>query len=391
MRRIVVAVAVAVAAVALFAVRDARADAPPLKVGLIATFSGGFTQAAKTSDAAIAAFVKEHGDTVAGRKLVIIRRDDGGNAPDTAKRLAQELIISDHVDFLMGLTFSPNAKAVGDISTSAKMPVFITNAASNGILEPNPYMARFSYTEGQLTVPLAQWALKNNIKSVYAIYLDYATGIDAAAGFQNAFTAGGGKIAGEVRVPLSAQDYSAYVQRIKDAHPQAVFAFLTVSGGPFLKAWDAAGGAQSGIKILATGDLTAESTLPALGDSALGVITAMNYSATHDSPLNRQLTRDMHAADPSIDTPDFGSVATYDVLQAIYKVVGAQNGTLDPDKTMALVKGMKLESPRGPIQIDAQTRDIIQNIYIRRVDKVDGKYQNTEIATYPLVRDPIEK
>jgi branched-chain amino acid transport system substrate-binding protein len=378
-------------AVTLFAVRGASADAPPLRVGFIATFSGGFTQAGKSSDAAVAAFIKEHGDSVAGRKLVIIKRDDGGNAPDTAKRLAQELIIADHVDFLMGLTFSPNAKAVGDVSTSAKMPVFITNAASNGILEPNPYLARFSYTEGQLTQPLAQWALKNNIKNVYAIYLDYATGIDAAAGFAAAFTAGGGKIAGEVRVPLSAQDFSAYVQRIRDAHPQAVFAFLTVSGGPFLKAWDAAGGAQSGIKILATGDLTAESSLPGLGDSALGVITAMNYSATHDSALNRQLTRDMHAVDPSIDSPDFGSVATYDALQAIYKVTAAQNGSLDPDKTMALVKGLKLESPRGPIQIDPQTRDIVQNIYVRRVDKVDGKYQNTEIATYPMVKDPLEK
>jgi branched-chain amino acid transport system substrate-binding protein len=376
--------------VAFLIAPTAGADAPPLKIGLVSTLSGNFTEAGKTGDAAMAAFFKEHGDTVAGRKVVIIKRDDGGNAPDTAKRLAQELIVSEHVDFLMGLVFSPNAKAVGDVSTSAKIPTFITNAASNGILENNPYMARFSYTEGQLTQPLAQWALKNNIKNVYTIVLDYATGIDAAAGFEGVYTAGGGKVLGDVHVPLNAQDFAPYVQRIKEAHPQAVFAFLSTSAGPFLKAWSAAGGPATGTKILATGEFTIESSLPVYGDEALGVITAMNYAGSHNSPLNKQLTRDMHAVDPSIDEPSFADVATYDVLSAIYKAVAAQKGNLDPEKTMQLVRGMKIDSARGPIMIDPQTRDIVQNIYIRRVDKVDGKYQNTEIATYPNVRDPLE-
>ena len=389
MKRSLNAVAAACVA-ALLASSTAGADQPPLRIGFVATFSGGFTQAGKNSDAAIAAFMKEHGDSVAGRKVVIVKRDDGGPAPDNAKRLAQELILGEGVDYLMGLTFSPNAKAVGEISTAAKKPVFITNAAANGILEPNPYMARFSYTEGQLTTPLAQWALKNNIKSVYAIYLDYATGIDAAAGFTRAFTAGGGKVIGEERVPISAVDYSAYVQRIKDAAPQAVFCFLTVSGGTFLKAFDAAG-LQGSIKVLGTGDMVAESSLPAMGDDANGVITAMNYAASHNSDLNRTFARDMHAFDASIDQPDFGSVATYDALSAIYKVVAAQNGGTDPDRTMALLRGMKLDSPRGPIQIDPQTRDIVQNIYIRRTERVNGRMQNTEIATYPMVRDPLEK
>jgi branched-chain amino acid transport system substrate-binding protein len=377
--------------VAFLIAPTAGADAPPLKIGLVSTLSGNFTEAGKTGDAAMAAFFKEHGDTVAGRKVVIIKRDDGGNAPDTAKRLAQELIVSEHVDFLMGLVFSPNAKAVGDVSTSAKMPTFITNAASNGILENSPYMARFSYTEGELTQPLAQWALKNNIKSVYTIVLDYATGIDAASGFEGVYTAGGGKVLGDVHVPLNAQDFAPYVQRIKEAHPQAVFAFLSTSAGPFLKAWSAAGGPATGTKILATGEFTIESSLPVYGDGALGVITAMNYAGSHNSPLNKQLTRDMHAVDPSIDEPSFADVATYDVLSAIYKAVAAQKGNLDPEKTMQLVRGMKIDSARGPITIDPQTRDIVQNIYIRRVDKVDGKYQNTEIATYPNVRDPLEK
>jgi len=370
---------------------DAGADQPPLRIGFIQTFSGGFTQAGKASMAAIGTFMKEHGDSVGGRKVEIIQRDDGGAAPDTAKRLAQELIVQDHADILMGLTFSPNAKAVGEISTQAKKLVLINNAAANGILEPNPYLVRFSYTEGQLTAPLADWALKNNIRKVFAIYLDYAPGIDALAGFRSAFTAGGGSMVGEVRVPMGSTDFSAYVQRIRDAKPQAVFAFLTISGAPFLKAWQEAGGdPRTGIKIFATGDLTAESSLPIFGDSGLGVITAMNYSAAHKSELNSRLKRDMHAIDPSVEEPDFGSVATYDIMNAIYKAVGAQHGNVDPDKTLSLIRGMKLESARGPIQIDPQTRDIVQNIYIRRVDKVDGRYQNTEIATYPMVHDPLE-
>jgi branched-chain amino acid transport system substrate-binding protein len=386
----VAATAVAVVAMNVLT-RSAGADAPPLRIGVITTLSGPFTQSGKSSDAAIAAFFREHGTTVAGRKVEIVERDDGGNAPDVAKRLAQEMIVADHVDFLMGLVFSPNAKAVGDVSTAAKKPTFITNAAAYGILEPNPYMARFSYTLGEQTQPLARWALKNNVKNVYMLVLDYSAGLDAASSFQSAFTAGGGKIAGELHVPQNSPDFSAYIQRIKDAKPQAVFAFLSVSGGAFLKAWDAAGGPATGIKILSTGDLTNETLLPADGDAALGVITAMNYSASHDSNLNRELARDMHAADPSVDGPDFASVAMYDALQAIYTVVAEQKGNVDPDKTMQLVRGMKFESPRGPIEIDRQTRDIVQNIYIRRVERRDGKLINNEFAVVPHVQDPIEK
>jgi branched-chain amino acid transport system substrate-binding protein len=378
--------------VAFSAWLPAAADAPPpLRIGVITTLSGQFTQAGKAGNAAIAAFMHEHGATVAGRKVEIITRDDGGNAPDTAKRLAQEMIVSDHVDFLMGLVFSPNAKAVGDISTSAKVPTFIVNAAAYGILEPNPYMARFSYTLGEETQPLAEWALKNGIKNVYSLVLDYSAGLDAASSFQTTFTAGGGKIAGELHVPQNSTDFSAYIQRIKDAKPQAVFAFLSVSGGPFLKAWDAAGGPATGIKILATGDLTNETLLQADGDSALGVITAMNYSASHDSELNRVVTRDMHAADPSVESPDFASVAMYDALHAIYNVVAAQHGNLDPDKTMQLIRGMAFESPRGPISIDPKTRDIVQNIYIRRVEKRSGTLINREFAAMPHVHDAVER
>jgi len=382
--------ALALAACAMLALpRSSGADQPPLRVGFVSTFSGFFTEEGKAADAAVAAFIKEHGDSVAGRKLVIIKRDDGKLAPDTARRLAQELIVNDHVDFLMGLISSPNAKAVGMVSTAAKKPTFFLNAGY-GLLEGNPYTARFGFGQAQLIYPLADWALKNNIKTVSLIYLNFSAGLDAASSFRTAFTAGGGKISDEVAVPVNATDFSAYIQRIRESKPQAVFIFLTSQSPSFIKEWHNSGLQQSGIKLLATAE-TNELELPVLGDDALGIYTAQNYSAAHNLKLNKELTRDMHASDPSIPSPDFYTVATYDALQAIYKVTAEQKGVIDPDKTMALVKGMKLESPRGPIEIDPRTRDIIQNIYIRRVDKVNGTLQNTEIAVYPHVKDPLEQ
>jgi branched-chain amino acid transport system substrate-binding protein len=368
----------------------AAADQPPLRIGFVSTFSGFFTEEGQAADAAIAAFFKEHGDTVAGRKVEIIKRDDGGlAAPETARRQAQELIINEHVDFLMGLISTPNARAVGEVSTSAKKPTFFLNGGY-GLLENKPYTARFGYAQAQLIYPLADWALKNNIKNVALIYLDFSSGHDTASAFTTAFTAGGGKISGDVPVPSNATDFSAYIQRLRDSKPQAVFLFLTSQSPEFLKQWHNAVGSNSPIKLLATAE-TNELELPVLGDDALGIYTAQNYSAAHPSKLNREFSADLHAANPAIPSPDFYTVATYDALQAIYNVTAAQHGVIDPDKTMALVRGMSFESPRGPIRIDPQTRDIIQNIYIRRVDKERGVLQNTEIATYPHVKDPLEK
>ena len=210
----------------------------------------------------------------------MIKRDDGGPNPENAGRLAQELIVSEKVDLLMGITLSPNAMAVGQVSTAAKKPTLLINAGGYGILEPNPYFARLSFTTGQVTYPLADWAIKQKIKTAYMVVLDFGPGIDAADTFRAAFTAKGGTIIDEVRVPLSATDMSAYVQRMRDAKPQAVFLFLTVTGRNFLKAWQSAGGDKTGIKLLGTGELTIEKSLPDEGDGALGVYTSMNYSPT---------------------------------------------------------------------------------------------------------------
>ena len=366
------------------------ADQPPLKIGIIYRFSGGGPPMGKSLDAAIAAYTNTHGDTVAGRRIEFIRRDDGGVAPDTARRLAQELIVGEHVDALFGLLFTPNAIAVGGVSTASKMPVFVTNAATSELLPNNPYMVRFSLTETQVAAPLAVWAAKNGIKNVYSIYLDYGAGHEANDAFQKAFTANGGKIVGEIAAPLTAASYDPYVQRIKDAKPDAVFAFVgPVNGGHgFMKAYADAGLAAAGIKLLATNDLTTGWNLPQLGDSIVGAISASNYASSLETPLNPGFVKAYKAAYGGAYEPDFEAAAAYDAVDAIYRVVKAQNGKLDPDATIKLLRGMKMESPRGPIQIDAATRGIVQNIYILRTDKrSDGTYVNTKIATMPMIKE----
>ncbi len=375
--------------VALAAGRPVRAEAGPIRVGVVATLSGSFANSAKLYQACVSAFQKTHGTSVGGRTVEVIFRDDTGLAPDTARRLAQELVVGEGVSFLAGVTFSPNALAVGDVSTKAKVPLLITNASASNLIANIPYAIRLSYTQGQLTSALAAWALKNGITSVYNVFLDYSTGIDAKTGFSKAFTDGGGKVVGEVSFPISTGDFTTYVERVKDAKPQAVFVFLATAGRGFLKAFRDAGLDKAGIRVLGTGDLVAEEMLPAIGEFADGAITAMNYSHEHPSALNRQVIATVDA-DPGTPPLDFGGVAAWDAMTAIYKAIDAQRGGVDPDKTIAFFKGMKFESPRGPIAIDPATRDIVQNIYIRRTQQRNGTWTNVEIETIPHVRDPLE-
>jgi branched-chain amino acid transport system substrate-binding protein len=382
--------AVVFAAIALTVCAAASAaDQPPIRIGIIYRYSGGGPPMGKSLDAAIGAYQLLHGDSVAGRKIEFIKRDDGGVAPDVARRLAQELIVGEHVDALFGLLFTPNAIAVGSVSTAARMPVFVTNAATSELLPNNPFMVRFSLTETQVAAPLATWAAKNGIKTVYTIYLDYGAGHEANEAFKRAFVAGGGKIVGEIAAPLATETYDPYAQRIKDAKPDAVFAFVgPVNGGHgWVKAYADEGLAAAGIKFLATNDLTTGWNLPQLGDAAVGIISASNYTSSFDTPANNAFVKAFQTAYGAAYQPDFEAAAAFDAVDAIYRVVKAQNGKLDPDKTMELVKGMKIDSPRGPILIDPVTRGIVQNIYILRTEKHNGNYVNVKIATMPMIKE----
>jgi branched-chain amino acid transport system substrate-binding protein len=379
-----------IAAAAVLAGGVARADEAPLKIGIVSSYTGPSALNGRALDIALDLYMKQHGDSIAGRKIQLIKRDTGGPAPDLVKREVQELIVRDKVDLIVGLDYTPNVLAAGPVSTQAKLPILVVNGATAGIIASAPYMARFGFTTGQIAAPLGQWAWKNGIKSTIVMYADYGPGIDAGTFYKRAYTEAGGKVADEVKMPLQNPDFSAYIQRIKDAKPDAVFVFLPsgAQSNAFLKAYKDAGLFEAGVKLLATGDLTDEPSLDAIGDAAVGMITSYHYSDAHDSAINKEFVKGIKEVGGADARPDFFSVAGWDAMHAVYDLVEAQHGKLDPDKTMALLKQVKFESPRGPILIDPETRDIVQNVYIRRVEKRDGHLYNIEIDTIPMVTSP---
>jgi branched-chain amino acid transport system substrate-binding protein len=367
----------------------AGADPTPIKIGIVYSYTGSAPDAGPILDSAVNGWLAEHKGMMGGRPVQILKRDDTGVAPDVAKRLATELVVQDKVDFLMGSIYTPNALALNAVAAQSKTPFCIVNAAGSRVMANAPYSTRMGVTMPQITVPLAKWAAKNGIKSVYNVLADYQPGIDGGKAFADTFTAAGGKMAGEVRVPVNTTEYSAYIQRVKDAKPDAVFVF--VGAGPpavaFFKAFHQAGLDKLGIRILASGDALEEDALPEMGDEPNGVISTLNYSSVHDSPANRAFVKSFKATDTGKNLePNFMAVAAYDCMGAINSVVVAQKGTLDPDKTMALWAGMKLDSPRGPIEIDPTTHDITQNMYMRKTEKASGKYVDSEFATTPAVK-----
>ncbi|MDB5776753.1 MAG: transporter substrate-binding protein [Herbaspirillum sp.] len=368
------------AAAATLITATAAQAAGTIKIGLIAPFSGPFADYGKQMEGGIKAYMKQHGDTVAGKKIELIIRDTTGPSPEIAKRLAQELVVRDKVDFLAGFGLTPEALAVAPIAEQAKKPMIIMNAATEIIASKSNYIARFSMTLPQVSAPLASWALKNNIKKVVTLVADYGPGIDAETAFKNTLTAGGGTIIESIRTPLNNPEFAPFIQRIKDAKPEAVFLFVPAGeqGIAFMKAYRERGLAAAGIKVIATGDLTDDHILAALGDPVLGVITSFHYSAAHNSPENKIFLQQFAAANPNGGRPNFMAVGAYDGMAAIYEVSQKLNGNIDGDKAMAILKGMKLNSPRGPIMIDPQTRDIVQTMYIRKVEKVGGALYNVE-------------
>jgi branched-chain amino acid transport system substrate-binding protein len=367
----------------------ARAE-DPIKIGLLLPFSGPFSDYGVQIGHGIDLFVKQHGDTVAGRKIEIIRRDVTGVAPDLAKRLARELVTRDKVDFLAGFGLTPNTLAVGPIGTEAKKPMVIMNAATSVITERSPYFVRFSFTLSQIVSPLGEWAAKNGMKRVYVAVADYAPGHEAEAAFTKAFTAAGGEIVGSVRIPVNNLEFAAYVQRIKDAAPQGVFLFVPSGEQPiaFMKSYIDLGLKDAGVALLGGTEIIDEAVIDTLGDKTLGVISAQNYSYAHTSAENREYVAAWNAAFGTRPRPNFMSVAGYDGMAAIYRVIDHLHGAIDPDKAMAAFKEIRLESPRGPIEIDPATRDIIETVYIRRVERVNGELVNREIFEFPSVKDP---
>jgi branched-chain amino acid transport system substrate-binding protein len=367
-------------------------DKPTIKIGMVASFSGPFADISKQLMGGIKTYMKQHGDTVAGKKIELLTRDTTGPLPEVAKRLAQELVVQDKVDFLTGFGLTPEALGAASVATEGKTPMVIMNAATSIITTKSPYIVRFSLTLPQMCVPLGDWAAKNGIKKVVTMVSDYGPGHDAEAAFTKAFTAGGGQVIDAIQTPVQNPDFSSFIQRVKDKQPDAVFVFVPAGQQSIaaMKAYNERGLAKAGIKLIATGDVLDDHNLATIGDSALGAISSYHYSVAHDSPENKaflEAYRDTNGPDAGL--PNFMSVAAYDAMAAIYDVITKLDGKIDPDKAMDILKHEAFTSPRGPISIDPETRDIVQTVYLRRVDKVNGELRSVEIQ--PLVtnmKDP---
>lgn len=361
---------------------QALASEPPLKIGVIGPFSGpNYESGGAAFDEGIKAFLNIHGDEVARRKVQIVRRDVPNPSPEVAKRAATELVIRDKVDFLTGVIFTPNAVAIGQVSAGTGTPFVIMNAATSGIMERIPNAVRVSFTLAQVTGPLGAWAARNGSKRAFTIVADYSPGIDAENAFSRTYAEGGGEVVEKLRVPLTGVEFGPYIRRIQDSQADAVYLFLPSSdtARSFLKTFKDAG-LHEKVRVLADGGVTAPMNLPALGDDAVGLISSHHYTETHASPENDKFV-ESYAAVNDGRLPTYIAVGAYDALSAIYKVVEAQKGKLATNATLDLLRNLQMESPRGPIQIDPETRDITQNVYIRRVEKRDGRLVNVEFET----------
>ncbi len=378
----------AVSAACLAAVPAAAQE--PLKIGMVVEMSGGFADFGMQMMNGARAYMKVHGDTVAGRKVQLIVKDTTG-VPDVAKRVAQELVTNEKVDFLAGFGLTPSALAVASLATEAKKPMIVMNAATSIITTRSPYIARVSFTLPQVTAPLATWAIRNGITRAYTLVADYGPGIDAETQFKKTFTASGGQIVGDVRTPMRNPEFAPFLQRIKDARPQAVFVFLPAGEQAvgFMKGFAERELDKAGIKLIATGDVTEDGVIEAMGDAPLGVVTTQHYSVAHDSAQNRIFLKAYAEVSGSSQRANFMAVGAWDGMAAIYEVARRLNGAIDGDKAMEILKGMKIDSPRGPVTIDPTTRDPIETIYVRRVERLkDGKLYNVEFDQFPNVKDP---
>jgi branched-chain amino acid transport system substrate-binding protein len=362
----------------------ARAE-DPVKIGLIVPMTGGQASTGKQLNNAIKLYMQQHGDTVAGRKIEIILKDDGA-VPDRTKTAAQELIVNDKVNFLAGFGVTPAALAAAPLATQAKIPEVVMVAGTSIITERSPYIVRTSFTLAQSSTIIGDWAVKNGIKKVATLTSDYAPGNDALNFFKEHFTAGGGQIVEEVKVPLQNPDFAPFLQRMKDAKPDAMFVFVPAGqGGNFMKQYAERGLDKAGIKVIGPGDVMDDDLLNGMGDAALGTVTAHMYSAAHPSATNKEFVAAYKKA--FNERPGFLAVSGYDGIHLIYEALKKTGGKTDGDALIEAMKGMKWESPRGPISIDPETRDIVQNIYIRKVEKVDGEPYNVEFQTFDAVKD----
>jgi branched-chain amino acid transport system substrate-binding protein len=358
-----------------------------IKIGVVHSMTGGLANVGRQAISGARLYMQLKGDTVAGKKIVLILKDDT-TVPDVARRLAQELIVNEKVN-LLAVGITPVALAVAPLATEAKIPTVVLTSGTSVVVERSPYMVRTSFTLGQQASVMGDWAAKNGIKRVAIVQADWAPGNEATAVFTDVFTKGGGTVLETLKVPIASPDYSPFLQRAADTKPDAIFAYPSAQAGIFFKQFKERGLDKSGIKVIGPGDVTDDDDLPNMDDGMLGAITAGFYSASHDSPANKAYVEAFKKAFNF--RPNFISVGGYDAMHLIYEALKKTEGKTDGDAVIAAMKGMKWESPRGPMSIDPETRDLIQNVYMRKIERVNGELYNTEFATVEAVKDPLHK
>ncbi|MBW8321911.1 MAG: ABC transporter substrate-binding protein [Arenimonas sp.] len=358
-----------------------------VKIGLILPMTGPFASTGRQVEAGVRAYMTLHGDTVAGKKVELVLRDDAGTG-DQTRRIAQELVVNEGVSMLAGFGLTPLAMSVAPVLNQAKVPAIITSATTSAIMKQSDYFVRTSMGGPQSALPVATWAVENGLKRVVTLVTDYGPGHDIEKGFTDQFKKEGGEIVEAVRVPLQNPDFAPFLQRVRDAKPDAVFVFVPSGvGSLFMKQFTDRGLKEAGIKLIATGDVTDDDLLNGIGDPAMGVVTGHFYSANHDSPENKAFVAEVRKANNNM-RPNFMSVGGYDAMHLAYAALEKTGGDTDGTKLIEAMKGMEWTSPRGPIAIDPATRDIVQDIYIREVRQVDGELYNVELKTYEKIRDP---
>ncbi|HEX9464098.1 MAG TPA: ABC transporter substrate-binding protein [Alphaproteobacteria bacterium] len=378
------------AAAALFCVA-APAGAQTVKIGVITSYSGFLAQLGDSMDKGFSLYAKTHEkDLPPGVKIELIRRDDTSDKPDVGKRLAQELITRDRVQILTGLVSSPVTAAIAPLTAESKTPLVLMNAAGTALTRLSPYVARVSFTLWQQSYPLGKWAAQQGWKTGTTAVADYIPGHDAEGGFIRGFKDAGGGTLKSVRMPPAQQDFSPFLQRINDDKPDFIFTFVPASkyATSFVKSWIDLGLKGAGIKLISTQDLVPDDELPNMGDLPLGIVSAGTYSAAAKRPANQAFLAAWDKEYGGRVLANYVAIGGWDGMAAIFEVIKQTKGKFDGDQAMAILKGWKNESPRGSIEIDPQTRDVIQNVYIRRTEKVDGKVANVEVNTIPMVKDP---
>ncbi|EJL88196.1 ABC-type branched-chain amino acid transport system, periplasmic component [Polaromonas sp. CF318] len=378
--------AAALSAAAL-AAAPALAQDNTFKIGLILPMTGQQATTGRQIEAAARLYMAQNGDTVAGKKIQLIVKDDT-SLPDTTRRLAQELVVNDKVNVLAGFGITPSALATAPIATQSKTPMVVMAAATSSITQASPYIVRSSFTLPQVSVALADWAPKNGIKKVVTLVSDYGPGIDAEKFFKDRLTFNGGEVTDALRVPLRNPDFAPFLQKVRDNKPDALFVFVpSGAGAAVMKQFLERGLDKAGIRLIATGDVTDDDQLNDMGDGALGVVTSHHYSAAHPSAVNKKFVEAFSKANKGL-RPNFMAVGGYDGMRVIYEALKTSKGQGGGDALLAAMKGQLFESPRGKIFIDAQTRDIVQDVYLRKVEKKDGQLYNVEFDVIKDVKDP---